>query len=190
MRYLLIPLIIGLLIAAFFAGQATYKRKLKSDAGLLSEKVLELESLDSLHRAQAVLWEGRALKEIEAREKSNKDFAGQLAKLRKQPTLLVQVPVVKLVECDSSIAAGQSFKRETDFQKMQIIELKELVSIQDTTIEYLSGLVEFAEQRHQDNVSQLNDFKIKLIVEEKRKRRWRAIAISTSLLGLFALLCN
>lgn len=180
MRYLLIPLIIGLMIAAFFAGEANYKRKLRSDAGLLSDKVFELESLDSLHRAQAALWEGRALKEAKAREKSDKDFAAQLAKLRKQPTRLIQVPVVRLVECDSAIVTGQSFQRESEIQKMQIIELKELVSVQDTAIEYLGDIVESAEQRHLDDQIILNKLSSQIIKEKAKKRSWRILALIAS----------
>lgn len=175
-----ILLIICLLIVgfgSFKAGEANYRKKLRGDAGLDSSVLIELQSLDSLHRAQAQMWEAKATIEESARIKDQKQYAIELAKLRKQPPKIVQVTEERLLECDSAMATGQSFQREVELQKMLIIELKEVAQVKQTRIDSLEFGLERAEQRNLDNAELLQKEKRFSSKETKKKVFWRTITI-------------
>lgn len=178
-------LIVG--FGSFKAGEANYRNKLRADAGLDTAKLMELEQLDSLHRAQAKMWEAKATFEETTRLKDQQQYATELTKLRKLPARIVKVPEVRLIECDSAIASGQSYRREVEIQKMQLIELKEVISVQDTAIEYLGDIAEMSQQRHKDDLELIDEVKATNERERKRKILWRSVSLITSA-GLLTIL--
>jgi len=158
-------------------GQRNYRNELRAAAGLDSSLLQELQVMDSLHRAQANYYAARVEEEIGNREVMQQQYADSLAVLRLRPMRTVPVPVTYLMECDSAKATGLSFQRQTNIQAMEIIELREVISVQDSAIDYLSDIAEFAEQRHRDDKNALSKEKKRGDRQEQSKKVWRTVAV-------------
>lgn len=174
---LLLVLLFTIVFVSFKAGENNYRNKIRAAAGLDSLKLEELRLMDSLHLAQAQMWEFKAKAEERDRIQSEQNYAAQLAKLRNQPQRLVLVPEVKIIECDSAIASGQSFQREVEIQKMQIRELKEVATVRQSRLDTLEFSLERAEQQNIDNAELLQKEKRFSSKETKRKVFWRTTTL-------------
>ncbi len=184
MKNIITPLLlIGALVMTFFfgehCGKSGYKKELRASAGLDSSVFIELQSLDSLHQAQAAMFEAQANRVAELREKEQKGHALELKWLRSRPVEYVQVTSVKVAECDSAVATGESYRRQAELMGIERKELKEVIAIKEDKNIMLAQEVEKAEQRHVDDKNKLKDSSDSLNTEAKWKRVWRSVAITS-----------
>lgn len=185
---IILAAMLGMFVAGHKYGRHQLRQDLRSAAGLDTSLLVELQQQDSLHRAQAQMWEAKAIEEADARIMIKEQYAIDLKRLRSQPPRIVQVPVVRLLECDSAIATGQSYKRQSELQQYQIMELREVISVQDTAIQYLSDIAEMAEQRYRDDQAVIATTQEILTKEKKRKANWRGVAVGSAIAFLISLL--
>lgn len=166
-------------IAGWEMGQRSYKQELRKSAGLDSAVLQELQQMDSLHRAQAQLYAVKWQQEVQAREVTEQLYADSLKRLRQKPPRYVKVPEVKMLECDSAIASGLSYRLQAEYQQMEIIELRELVAVGDSANDYLGDIVLLQEERHREDQAEVKEAKEKLVRQKKWTKVWRSVAITT-----------
>lgn len=116
-----------------------------------------------------------ALEEIQAANASLTDSLGRInAAIRRQPTRMVEVPVIRLAECDSAMIVGQALQKENQAQAQALEDSRELNAVQDTAITDLSAELDSCDAEHgrKDVVIASQDEDLKN--EKQGKRFWQS----------------
>lgn len=135
-------------IAAVQQAIEPYQKKLDSSMAVIDELTLSTAALqDSLGRANAAI--------------------------RRQPPRYIQVPVIRMAECDSALFVGQQIAGENQALRNALADCRELAAVQDTGIQDLGAELMAAEARHHEDQKELLAAKKDLDRETERKVFWR-----------------
>lgn len=131
-------LIISLLIIAFVLGaywQSTRQDKNSIEAiAIGQEALLELQSLDSLHMAQADMLRIKLTEKDNQIDSLKKAKSKTITYWRTDTTYMVMVDTVVLMECDSAISVGNAYMQALEVSKLEAIELRQVASIKDSML--------------------------------------------------------